>query len=225
MGAENFPPIIDFTARAEGRVNGFIGYVNHPRDPGGETCCGISRKYWPAWAGWAIVDRHKTGILPGMISSGTDYDRALARDMELWKLIQEFYKKAFWDTSSLDSINSARAALLIFDSTILIGGEPRKWAQAVTNDLSNYLAGIAGAPVAWPPLKVDGGIGPASALSMNALFTKTVNGRPADLAWGIEFLNRRERFHRERCAQDPSQDVFLAGWINRCDTLRRRIGA
>lgn len=30
--------------------------TNDPRDPGGMTAWGISRRYHPLWAGWGLVD-------------------------------------------------------------------------------------------------------------------------------------------------------------------------
>ena len=34
--------------------------TNDPRDPGGQTAWGISRRYWPLWEGWALVDNSIT---------------------------------------------------------------------------------------------------------------------------------------------------------------------
>jgi lysozyme family protein len=31
-----------------------------PRDAGGQTCWGISRRYNPQWTGWALVDAGAT---------------------------------------------------------------------------------------------------------------------------------------------------------------------
>lgn len=34
--------------------------TNDPRDPGGQTCWGISRRYHPTWPGWRMVDAGTT---------------------------------------------------------------------------------------------------------------------------------------------------------------------
>ena len=34
--------------------------TNDPRDPGGQTCWGISRRYHPDWPGWKLVDSGTT---------------------------------------------------------------------------------------------------------------------------------------------------------------------
>lgn len=35
------------------------GYVNDPADYGGETYCGITRRYNPDWYGWHYIEAHK----------------------------------------------------------------------------------------------------------------------------------------------------------------------
>ena len=45
----------DWLMDREGRV-----ITNDPRDPGGQTCWGISRRYHPTWPGWRMVDAGTT---------------------------------------------------------------------------------------------------------------------------------------------------------------------
>ncbi len=35
------------------------GYANDPADSGGETFRGISRRNWPQWEGWPLIDQAK----------------------------------------------------------------------------------------------------------------------------------------------------------------------
>ena len=46
-----FKAIDGFTRKWEG------GFVNDPKDPGGMTMAGISRKTFPNWIGWKEVDK------------------------------------------------------------------------------------------------------------------------------------------------------------------------
>lgn len=62
------------------------GWVHEDGDTGLETYCGISRKWFPDWAGWPIVDAHKP------LEKGQHI-----KDENLIKLKKEFYKKEFWD--------------------------------------------------------------------------------------------------------------------------------
>jgi lysozyme family protein len=52
--------------------------TNDPRDPGGMTAWGISRRYHPNWDGWALVDAG--------ITSGPDFEAQ----------VQDFYRGVYW---------------------------------------------------------------------------------------------------------------------------------
>ena len=45
---------------------------NDHRDPGGQTCWGISRRYHPGWPGWQLVDAGTTSVpdLERAVSAG-----------------------------------------------------------------------------------------------------------------------------------------------------------
>ena len=47
---------------------------NDPRDPGGQTAWGISRRYWPKWTGWEWVDGGRAEG-PGFASLVSDFYR------------------------------------------------------------------------------------------------------------------------------------------------------
>jgi len=68
------------------------GYVNDPADRGGETFRGISRKSWPNWPGWALIDEVKAAGL----RSASAIDRRFADDAEMETLVINFYKNEFW---------------------------------------------------------------------------------------------------------------------------------
>lgn len=53
----NWDQFIDFVLEREARV-----VHEDPRDPGGHTAWGISRRYHPGWPGWHLVDQ---GIVDG----------------------------------------------------------------------------------------------------------------------------------------------------------------
>ena len=69
---------------------------NDPRDPGGQTCWGISRRYHPGWPGWQLVDAGTT--------SGQDLERAVSafyrvEYTELWALLPERVREVAVDTA------------------------------------------------------------------------------------------------------------------------------
>lgn len=92
------------------------GYVNDPNDNGGETYKGISRKFWPKWEGWVIIDKYK--------KSKVNFPKVLDSDNKLQDLILTFYKTNFWDKIGGDKINNQSIADLMFDGAINEGISP-----------------------------------------------------------------------------------------------------
>jgi len=68
------------------------GYVNDPYDSGGETYRGISRRAWPSWKGWPLIDQAKTDGL----KSPKAIDRHFEDDAEMFELVADFYFANFW---------------------------------------------------------------------------------------------------------------------------------
>lgn len=90
-------------------------YANDPIDRGGETYVGISRKFWPLWPGWKIIDLYK--IQPG-------FPINLRADIQLNSLIKQFYKENFWDKIQGDLLRSQKIANLLMDSAVNEGIVP-----------------------------------------------------------------------------------------------------
>lgn len=99
------------------------GYSHDPNDSGGETYKGISRKFWPDWSGWRLVDQHK---------ADTEFPKVLSKDVYLQDLVVSFYKKNFWDKIGGDFIDSQSVAGLLVDSAVNEGITPAiKRAQEI----------------------------------------------------------------------------------------------
>lgn len=75
----------------EGRV-----VHNDPRDPGGQTAWGISRRYWPKWAGWEWVDGGRAED-PGFASLVSDF--YLTQYSGLWKALSPRVNAVAVDTA------------------------------------------------------------------------------------------------------------------------------
>jgi len=91
------------------------GYANDPDDNGGETFKGISRKFWPSWDGWEIIDKAKK--LP-------DFPKSLNRLVFLNDLVILFYKQNFWDKIVGNNIKDQAIAEIIVDSAVNEGIKP-----------------------------------------------------------------------------------------------------
>lgn len=88
------------------------GYVNDPDDIGGETYKGISRKYWPEWSGWSVVD---------MMKNERGFPQSLDDNNELQDLIKEFYQVNFWNRIRGNEIINQDIAEDIFDFAVNAG--------------------------------------------------------------------------------------------------------
>ena len=102
MSYENklFDKCIEFILKNEG------GYVNDPDDLGKETYRGISRKFWPLWKGWPLIDAYKKN--PGFPDS-IDKDQCLLAE------VKDFYHENFWQPINLGLIVNENTVLQIFD--------------------------------------------------------------------------------------------------------------
>jgi len=96
------------------------GWVDDDADSGKETYAGVSRKWFPTWPGWKIVDANKP-LKTGQIIN----------DAELQSLVKQFYKKEFWDKIKGDFIVSQSVALNIFDFFVNAGTAAIKIVQKI----------------------------------------------------------------------------------------------
>lgn len=96
----DFDECFEFILKAEG------GYVLHEveGDPGGMTFAGISRKSWPKWEGWHLLEG---GVAP--------HDNSLA------EMVSEFYRVNFWEKIQADKIDSMSMQLELFDFAVNAG--------------------------------------------------------------------------------------------------------
>jgi lysozyme family protein len=85
------------------------GYVNDPSDAGGETYKGISRKNWPGWSGWKIIDSYKTK---------SNFSKLLLSDTNLDKSVSDFYYNNFWKYIGGDKLKNEKIAFVIFDTAV-----------------------------------------------------------------------------------------------------------
>lgn len=125
------------------------GYSNDPADNGGETYKGISRKNFPAWKGWAIIDCLKSQLgFPGNIDHFGDIN----------VMVSEFYYNEFWLKINGNQYKWQPVAESVFDFAVNAGcGTSITMAQRV--------AGV----------KVDGIIGTGTLAAINEMEPRLFN--------------------------------------------------
>lgn len=119
------------------------------------------------------------------------------RDMDI-ELAREIYRKNYYYGPKIDRLPEPIQSF-IFDCAINHGPvRAIKFVQKVCN-----AAGVA------DPIGVDGKMGPATERAA----TSTQNG--LGLVFLNELIEERRNFYRGIVERDPSQEIFLAGWMNR----------
>ena len=169
------------------------GYVNDPDDPGRETYCGISRRFFPKWPGWSYIDRKKkaAGTIP------TNYK---FRDRRMYEMIDAFYYSYFWKPLKCDQIDNDTISEHLFDCGINLG---KKSAVRFFQKACNIYEASG--------LKVDGVIGPKTLNEINYLTVTVKNDRNF-----VNFLvQERIQLYFEKCYESPIKFKWLKGWILR----------
>lgn len=170
------------------------GYVDHPADRGGETYCGIARRFWPDWEGWIVIDAIKAKR--GPIPRGTWYD-TLTED------VNRFYYEHFWLPAGAHMVTDA-IALELYEQAVHFGVHT---AVAILQRAVNAL-NRGGRD--WDDIREDGRFGPRTATAVQACMG---NRGPGVLLKALNILQGARYF--DIASSDPSQEVFLHGWLKR----------
>jgi lysozyme family protein len=106
------------------------GYANIPGDNGGESYAGISRNNWPAWRGWAIIDKAKP----------LKRNQKL-KDKQLVGFIDVFYYEHFWKPVQGEKIKNPQIAGFLFDFYVNSGYHAIKAIQRLIKVKDDGLIG------------------------------------------------------------------------------------
>lgn len=164
------------------------GYVNHPKDNGGETYKGIARNSWPNWSGWRLIDSAK--------NSGGSFPANLMGNTALESLVEQFYRTEFWNRFRGDEIRPQGIANEMLEVCVNFGlSVGVRFFQGASNIVSSIR------------VEEDGIFGGATLAALN---------RVTDALHFLQVVNAltAERYLRI-VRNDPSQRVFLKGWLAR----------
>ena len=198
MKKPDFSDAMERLHRLEGRD------VDHPKDPGGETWMGITRRDYPeVWR---------------QIENADD-------DLERMAIADGFYWREFWARLQCDALMNHYVADWLFEAGVNMGRHTSvRLAQLVVNGFHHSIG--------RSPITVDGLIGPQTQGALNALSRRYPLQLVAwlNVAQGMRYLRlalpgavdlRRLRERPDRFRQ------FLVGWGRRLVTpssLARRHG-
>jgi lysozyme family protein len=91
---ENFNEALKAILKHEG------GFVNHPKDPGGMTNLGVTKKVWEEWVGHPVDEKAMRALTP--------------------ELVGPMYKKKYWDAVKADDLPDG-LDYLMFDFAVNAG--------------------------------------------------------------------------------------------------------
>ena len=97
------------------------GFVNHPKDPGGMTNLGVTKKVWDEWIGRESSEDEMRNLKP--------------------KDVADLYKKLYWDRVKGDDLPSG-VNYCVFDASVNSGtGRAAKWLQEVVGAVADGAIG------------------------------------------------------------------------------------
>ena len=172
-------------------------YSDDSVDVGGETYCGISRRYHPDWSGWIIIDARK---------SDANFPACLEREGTLHLDIQSFYKYRYWDFFWGDVMPSSRLARRMLNIAVNLGH-----MRAVTY-LQRALNILNRNTVLYMDILVDGVYGPKTHEALKQYLQKdavTHLLKAILIQQGMHYLDYMK--------QSPEQEKYARGWLNRLE--------
>lgn len=167
------------------------GYVHDPADPGGETYFGISRRYFPGWHGWDLVDGQRR-------SAGAVNDALLEPH------VRQFYRLNFWNRLQGDRIPDQALADELLEQAVNLGvGRAVEHLQRALNCLNNQGA-------RWPDMVRDGKLGPGTLAAVEACRT---SGYLQPLMAALK--GQQAVYYLERMEARGANERFAGGWLGR----------
>jgi lysozyme family protein len=168
------------------------GYVNNPSDKGGETYKGISRKNFPAWTGWLLVDAGK---------GRKNFEAYLAGNGTLQTAVEVFYKDTFWNRMHLSEIENQSIALELFDTGVHMGQTTAvMFVQRALNLLNRNGKD-------YPDTNVDGLMGRKTIDLVNNHKTPRRVYDLLNTMQGARYI--------AICEKDKTQEQFMYSWLSR----------
>ncbi len=177
-------------------------YSIDPTDEGGETYCGISRRWFPDWEGWTIVDESR---------SRDGFPKCLDTDGALQSLIPMFYRQHFWNRFLGDKIRNQDVANELFDTAVNMSvSDAVKFLQRSLNLLNRNQA-------LFPDMVDDGILGNTTLNNLD----RFCRGGLGDVTLLLKFMNVMQGQHYiEYMNKSPTQEKFCRGWFSRVEITK-----
>lgn len=171
------------------------GYVNNPNDKGGETYAGIARNFHPTWSGWAYIDEIKKVRVP----------KTNEKFPAIQDKVDKFYLLALWEPNNFSQINNQDVANILFDWYVNSGSNAAQTKGAETYGVDEILNRDFGFK-----LPMDS--------KFDSLTIKAINAVDSTKLYNI-IKRERQNFYQTIVKNNPTQSVFLKGWMARINSF------
>ena len=176
------------------------GYIDDPDDKGGETYRGISRRWFPDWEGWVMIDKYK---------SKPSFPDSLKLDQKLSILVRDFYKIHFWNRFQGDSIDNQFIADELFDTAVNMDvTDAVKFLQKSLNLLNRN-------QVVFPDMTEDGIFGPTTLSNLN----KYLSTEDSSILLKMMIVLQGNHY-MEYMVKSPTQEKYCRGWFGRVEITK-----
>lgn len=174
----------------------------HPMDRGGLTYKGIAKAYHPNWHGWGYVMEAIKKHDGNRQAAGLD----LEKDEVLRDAVRDFYYSNYWLSSSAHDVAPISRAIAIYLYDMAVNHGNKKAKTLLQRSLNRIQPVIQ----KYDALDVDGIVG------LETLRAILLSGRHGyeQMAMGSLFITRW-KLYESIVQRDPSQAVFLSGWLKR----------
>lgn len=166
------------------------GYANVKEDKGGETYAGIARNFHPNWEGWPFIDKIKA----------TRVIKRNEKFPELTPKVEAFYLNV-WSKNNFDKIINQDVSNILFDWYINSGSNAVNTRGVETYGIDEILNRDFGFS-----LPIDSKFDSETIKAINSV-------DPVKLYTIIK--EERRKFYEVLIKNNPSQQVFAAGWFSR----------
>lgn len=177
-------------------------YANSAFDSGGETYRGISRRNWPSWPGWAIVDKNKPL---------EDFPANLDKDRILQQWVDNFYLVNFWNQILGNELPDQNLANQLLNIAVNVGNGIHRaslWLQQSLNLLNNR-------QLRWEDLEEDGSIGNKT---IYVLGRAIADGYIKEIIASVRIM--QGSFYQQLVKNKPDQEIFYLSWLRRVGIVK-----
>ena len=202
---EDYVRALIFTSSAEG------AYSYREADTGLQTYKGISRKWNPKWAGWAIIDKalEKYPELkvaytkPPANIHKLNFELNVNEDLEM--LIYDFYYENYYTKCGAWNIGG-KLAVVLFDMAVLSG--VRRASKSLQKCLNIWFK---------TKLVVDAVVGSGTIKVLN----EVISNKGLDIV--VEKLIYEMQDNLTEASKLEGNSVFLKGWMSRIENIKKYV--